>query len=664
MRVGRSPEKKIAQETERVSALYENSTAMSWDRVSEIGQELMDAESDTDVAELGRELTSIAQANSTMLYRMGFGRMELTSRISPAGMAVPADQESSGNSPYMAEQGYDSSVLAEEAEHPDVLISHNDAVIDFKEDEKEVGPRWGFGRKAEKSFDGLESLRQGIASYDSVGEDAESSSEGSEQTAESVDYETAHLPVGEASSPMEEHVVAPIVKKIDEALDAREQTEEKTVAPDERSYYDHLGIPSDGENMVVIGSGMALSENKLASERNVEATVSSPDVTAPLKPIDVEEKISPDAIAPMESPASEVGASPDVTAPLTPVAVSESAETESQTPEDRQNQETVDKPSAEGQSVEAADEKPVSSEETVPAEQPETTAEPASAKQLEAIAEPTPVEEQETTEEPASAKESEATAEREVAETPAAPEEVADKSAEVAASVEVEEPTAAEPAASAQSASAEPATSEPVSGASIDAIPTKTESTEQSASVESASSESDAANEIADAASSATEPAEPAVPVELASDEPTTSESTAAESAEPAVVASATVGSQSEDSAASEQQEAVKEPAIEAEASSEEPAEKAASAEAPAAEATKPAADDNSEETQASSVDEQPAVNEEPVASDKPADQKISAAKPVIPGNFKHLYTSRDGKICLFEDAEGHLVSVRASRLA
>ena len=31
---------------------------------------------------------------------------------------------------------------------------------------------------------------------------------------------------------------------------------------------------------------------------------------------------------------------------------------------------------------------------------------------------------------------------------------------------------------------------------------------------------------------------------------------------------------------------------------------------------------------------------------------------------FKHVCTGRDGKLCLFEDAHGHLVAVRAARLA
>ncbi len=31
---------------------------------------------------------------------------------------------------------------------------------------------------------------------------------------------------------------------------------------------------------------------------------------------------------------------------------------------------------------------------------------------------------------------------------------------------------------------------------------------------------------------------------------------------------------------------------------------------------------------------------------------------------FRQLYTSRDGRLCVFEDAKGHLTCVRAIRLA
>ncbi len=35
-----------------------------------------------------------------------------------------------------------------------------------------------------------------------------------------------------------------------------------------------------------------------------------------------------------------------------------------------------------------------------------------------------------------------------------------------------------------------------------------------------------------------------------------------------------------------------------------------------------------------------------------------------VPGRISLLYESRDGGICVFEDAEGHLTAVRTSRLA
>ena len=34
------------------------------------------------------------------------------------------------------------------------------------------------------------------------------------------------------------------------------------------------------------------------------------------------------------------------------------------------------------------------------------------------------------------------------------------------------------------------------------------------------------------------------------------------------------------------------------------------------------------------------------------------------PGRFTLIYQSKDGKMCLFEDADGHLTAVRAEKLA
>ena len=53
------------------------------------------------------------------------------------------------------------------------------------------------------------------------------------------------------------------------------------------------------------------------------------------------------------------------------------------------------------------------------------------------------------------------------------------------------------------------------------------------------------------------------------------------------------------------------------------------------------------------------ASNEIPELLDVPA-----RPAPAEVATFKHLCAGRDGKLCLFEDADGHLVAVLASRLA
>jgi hypothetical protein len=39
-------------------------------------------------------------------------------------------------------------------------------------------------------------------------------------------------------------------------------------------------------------------------------------------------------------------------------------------------------------------------------------------------------------------------------------------------------------------------------------------------------------------------------------------------------------------------------------------------------------------------------------------------ASSETPAQIKLLYESRDGRLCLFEDADGHVTAVRSSRLA
>lgn len=59
-----------------------------------------------------------------------------------------------------------------------------------------------------------------------------------------------------------------------------------------------------------------------------------------------------------------------------------------------------------------------------------------------------------------------------------------------------------------------------------------------------------------------------------------------------------------------------------------------------------------------------------PSQQDSPGEQSSESAADgsVLTGgqfaNFRHIYESRDGSLCVFKDEHGHLVSVRASRLA
>ena len=46
-----------------------------------------------------------------------------------------------------------------------------------------------------------------------------------------------------------------------------------------------------------------------------------------------------------------------------------------------------------------------------------------------------------------------------------------------------------------------------------------------------------------------------------------------------------------------------------------------------------------------------------------PADCAPVAAPKTVPATFALLYESKDGRLCTFEDKEGHLTSVDASKL-
>lgn len=51
------------------------------------------------------------------------------------------------------------------------------------------------------------------------------------------------------------------------------------------------------------------------------------------------------------------------------------------------------------------------------------------------------------------------------------------------------------------------------------------------------------------------------------------------------------------------------------------------------------------------------------MSKQKPASEK-KPESALVPAKITLLYESRDKKLCLFEDAQGHLTAVRTSRLA
>ena len=59
--------------------------------------------------------------------------------------------------------------------------------------------------------------------------------------------------------------------------------------------------------------------------------------------------------------------------------------------------------------------------------------------------------------------------------------------------------------------------------------------------------------------------------------------------------------------------------------------------------------------------------------SNTPIDEDVKSAQErgskadspvIVPGSFKLISESRDGRLCLFEDGDGHYTVVRSERLA
>lgn len=83
---GKSTEKRVAREADKIASLKEDMDAISWARVLEIGKLLQRNVGEADRLALARELVSIAQSNRTLYTRLGM--KEASPRIMASGIEV------------------------------------------------------------------------------------------------------------------------------------------------------------------------------------------------------------------------------------------------------------------------------------------------------------------------------------------------------------------------------------------------------------------------------------------------------------------------------------------------------------------------------------------------------------------------------------------------
>lgn len=84
----KSPEQQIIVEAEKVSSMKESLDALSWDRVAEIAKEMQGSVSDEERSEYSRELLAIAQANTSLLGKLGLSGNSLSGQFMPSGIEM------------------------------------------------------------------------------------------------------------------------------------------------------------------------------------------------------------------------------------------------------------------------------------------------------------------------------------------------------------------------------------------------------------------------------------------------------------------------------------------------------------------------------------------------------------------------------------------------
>lgn len=85
---GKSTEKRVAREADKIVSLKEDMDAISWTRVLEIGKLLQEGVEEADRVALARELVSIAQSNRSLYTRLGIEPTPAPARVMASGIEV------------------------------------------------------------------------------------------------------------------------------------------------------------------------------------------------------------------------------------------------------------------------------------------------------------------------------------------------------------------------------------------------------------------------------------------------------------------------------------------------------------------------------------------------------------------------------------------------
>lgn len=85
---GKSTEKRVMREADKIISLKEDMDAISWTRVLEIGKLLQEGVEEADRVALARELVSIAQSNRTLNARLGIEAAPSSGHVMASGIEV------------------------------------------------------------------------------------------------------------------------------------------------------------------------------------------------------------------------------------------------------------------------------------------------------------------------------------------------------------------------------------------------------------------------------------------------------------------------------------------------------------------------------------------------------------------------------------------------